>query len=137
MDAKNHSTPRIETRRPFDSLSVGTPAASNLLPPVLKDFVKAGSQARQLAAGLLAADCLSSVSAVATRKARVRVRGGWDEPLNTWYVAVARSGDGKSPSGVPVGAALWSIIAPTGMRVRKSFGLSAVGGAQGIPNKEV
>ena len=82
---------------PFPDI-VGPPAPVNVLPPQLERFIDEQTEALQVPRDLMMSLVLGAISVVTTPRARIRVKPGWEEPLNLYIVPVLESGELKTPA---------------------------------------
>lgn len=79
----------------FDEFAL-PPFPVDALPPIVRDFVTAESEATQTPPDIAAMLCLTVMAAAAAKKGVATVKPGYSEPLNLFTVSVAGPGERKS-----------------------------------------
>ena len=74
----------------------GHPPPVGVLPPRLERFIDEHTEALQVPRDLIISLELGVISAVAAPRARIRVKRGWEEPLNVYFVPMLDSGELKT-----------------------------------------
>jgi hypothetical protein len=95
-EAKPMHEPPWPAPEPLTS-ACDVPFPVEVLPPVLRDFVRAVSLSTQTPLDLPALTVLGIVAAACAKKFEVQVRGDYSEPLNLYLVLFLASGERKSP----------------------------------------
>ena len=96
---KKYGAPLYEWQEPvpFPDM-VGPPAPVGVLPAQLERFIDEQTEALQVPRDLMMTLGLGACSAVASPRAGIRVKPGWEEPLNLYIVPVLESGELKTPT---------------------------------------
>jgi len=75
-----------------------SPFPSEVLPEPVRDYIRAAAQAIGCDEALIAAPALAVLSAAIGATRTIQLKRSWQEPAAVWLVAVAESGQHKSPA---------------------------------------
>ena len=96
---ERYGPPPHEWQKPIPSPDFHGPSFPlSVLPEPLRSFAQEDAGALQVPLDLTGALSISIASAAASVRASVEVKAGWWEPVNTYFVPVLDSGEGKSPA---------------------------------------